>query len=186
MSVSAPQSPTAFATTGTAALAQGQIAYRDSGSGPTIVFLHGAFVDGTLWRKVVPELEDGFRCVVPDLPLGSHRRPIDPDADLSPPGLAKLIAAFLAELELDDVTLIGNDTGGALCQLAVTRHPERIGRLVLTPCDAYEHFPPPAFRYLQVLARIPGPSVGTCSSPDTSGRNTRRSTGPRAIHLRNQ
>ena len=79
-----------------------------------------------------------------------------PGADLSPPGLAKLIADFVAALELDDVTLIGNDTGGALCQLVVTRHPQRIGRLVLTPCDAYENFLPPAFRYLQGLARVPG------------------------------
>jgi len=79
-----------------------------------------------------------------------------PGADLSPPGLAKLIADFVAALELEAVTLVGNDTGGALCQLVVTRHPERIGRLVLTPCDAYENFLPPAFRYLQALARVPG------------------------------
>ncbi|MFI5122299.1 MAG: alpha/beta fold hydrolase, partial [Vicinamibacteria bacterium] len=63
---------------------------------------------------------------------------------------------FLAALDLDEVTLVGNDTGGAICQLVVTRHPERVGRLVLTPCDAYENFLPPAFRYLQLLARVPG------------------------------
>src|SRR4029079_3927319 len=90
-----------------------------------------------------------------DLPLGSHRTPMNDGADLSPPGLAKLIADFVAGLGLEDVTLVGNDTGGAICQLVVTRHPERIGRLVLTPCDAYENFLPPAFRYLQWLP--PGP-----------------------------
>jgi pimeloyl-ACP methyl ester carboxylesterase len=139
-------------------LGQGTVAYSDTGTadGPPVVFIHGAFVDGRLWRKVVPRLEGSMRCVVPDLPLGSHRTPMNEGADLSPPGLARLIAEFVAALELEDVTLVGNDTGGALCQLVVTRHPERIGRLVLTPCDAYENFLPPAFRYLQVLARLPG------------------------------
>jgi pimeloyl-ACP methyl ester carboxylesterase len=141
-----------------ATLAQGTVAYTDTGphDARPIVFVHGAFVDGTLWRHVVPRLEGSYRCVVPDLPLGSHVTPMNPGADLSPPGLAKLVADFIASVELEDVTLVGNDTGGAICQLVVTRHPERIGRLVLTPCDAYENFLPPAFRYLQLLARIPG------------------------------
>jgi len=141
-----------------ATVEQGTIAYSETGppDAPAIVFIHGAFVDGTLWREVVPRLEGSYRCVVPDLPLGSHVTPMNPGADLTPPGLAKLVADFIESLELEDVTLVGNDTGGAICQLVVTRHPERIGRLVLTPCDAYENFLPPAFRYLQVLARIPG------------------------------
>lgn len=136
----------------------GTIAYSESGppDAPPLVFAHGIFVDGTLWRKVVPGLDDTFRCIVPDLPLGSHRTPMREDADLSPYGLAALINDFMGALELEDVTLVGNDTGGALSQITVTRHPERIGRLVLTPCDAYENFLPPAFRYLQGLARIPG------------------------------
>ena len=150
--------PTAAPTRTAVTVDQGTIAYSECGpaEAPALVFVHGAFVDGTLWRKVVPELEGSFRCVVPDLPLGSHHTPMRSDADLSPPGLANLIADFIAALELEDVTLIGNDTGGALCQLVVTRRPERIGRLVLTPCDAYENFLPPAFRYLQAIARVPG------------------------------
>jgi pimeloyl-ACP methyl ester carboxylesterase len=137
---------------------QGTVAYSETGpqEAPAIVLVHGAFVDGGLWREVVPRLEGSYRCVIPDLPLGSHRTPMAAGADLSPPGLAKLIADFLEALRLDRVTLVGNDTGGAICQLVVTRHPERIGRLVLTPCDAYEDFFPPAFRYLQLLARVPG------------------------------
>ncbi len=137
-------------------LPAGTIRYRDSGAGPPIVFVHGALVDSSLWRKVIPLLEGEFRCLAPDLPLGSHRLPMPADADLSPPGLARLVADFLAALDLEGVTLVGNDTGGAICQLVATRHPERLARLVLTPCDAYENFPPPAFRYLPVLARIPG------------------------------
>ena len=137
-------------------LPQGTITYEEAGSGPPIVLIHGALVNGRLWEQVVPELARDARVIVPDLPLASHKIAMKPDADLSPPGLAALIAGFLEALELEDVTLVGNDTGGALCQLVVTRHPERVGRLVLTNCDAYENFLPPAFRYLQLLARVPG------------------------------
>ena len=137
-------------------LPQGTIRYRDTGAGKPLVFVHGLLVDGTLWRKVTPLLEGEFRCVVPDLPLGSHRVPMSPDADLSPPGVARIVADFIAALDLEDVTLIGNDTGGALCQLVATEHPARLGRLVLTPCDAYENFLPPFFRPMQYAARVPG------------------------------
>jgi pimeloyl-ACP methyl ester carboxylesterase len=137
------------------ALAPGTIRYRDVGRGAPIVFVHGLLVNGLLWRKVVPPLARDFRCIVPDLPLGSHAVAMRRDADLSPIALARLIADFIAALELEDVTLVGNDTGGALCQLVVTRHPERIGRLVLTPCDAFDNFPPPMFHYLLWAARVP-------------------------------
>jgi len=139
-----------------AQLPQGTIEYRERGTGEPIVFVHGALVNADLWRKVVPELAKDYRCIAPDLPLGSHRRPLPPDADLTPPAVAKLIADFIASLDLDNVTLVGNDTGGALCQLVVTRHPERIGRLVLTNCDAYDKFPPSFFKYLFLGAHIPG------------------------------
>ena len=133
-------------------LAQGTIRYRDEGSGPPIVFVHGALVDGRLWEQVVERLGPA-RCVVPDLPLGAHRIALRPDADVSPPGLARMIAELIERLDLRDVTLVGNDTGGALCQFVVTGHPERIGRLVLTNCDAFDNFPPAMFRPLGTLAR---------------------------------
>jgi pimeloyl-ACP methyl ester carboxylesterase len=138
------------------ALDAGTIHYRDSGSGPAIVFAHGLLVNGTLWRKVTPLLEDRFRCIVPDLPLGSHSEPMRATADLTPPGVARIVADFMAALDLDDVTLVGNDTGGAISQLVAANHPERLGRLVLTPCDAYENFLPPFFRPLQYAAKVPG------------------------------
>jgi pimeloyl-ACP methyl ester carboxylesterase len=134
-------------------LPQGTIRYRDEGTGAPLVFVHGALVNGRLWEPVADRLAGDLRCIVPDLPLGSHSTPVNPDADLTPPGLARLIADFIEQLGLDDVTLVGNDTGGALCQLVAGRHPERIGRLVLTNCDAFEHFPPKAFRGLVVSAR---------------------------------
>jgi pimeloyl-ACP methyl ester carboxylesterase len=141
-------------------LSRGAVRYRESGQGPPIVFAHGLLVDGRLWRKVTPLLEDRFRCIVPDLPLGSHVAAMDADADLSPPGLARVIAGFLEALELQDVTLVANDTGGAISQITAANHPERIGRLVLTNCDAFENFLPPAFRPLQWAARVPGVLTG--------------------------
>jgi pimeloyl-ACP methyl ester carboxylesterase len=137
-------------------LPQGIIRYRDTGQGSPIVFVHGLLVDGRLWDSVVAGVGAQARCIVPDWPLGSHQTSMAPDADLSPRGIARLIADFLAELDLQDVTLVGNDTGGAICQLVVTQNPERVGRLVLTNCDAFENFLPPLFRYLQVAARVPG------------------------------
>ena len=139
-----------------AQLAQGTIEYRERGTGEPIVFVHGALVNADLWRKVVPELAKDYRCIAPDLPLGSHTHALPANADLSPTGMAKLIADFIESLGLDNVTLVGNDTGGALCQLVVTRHPERIGRLVLTNCDAYDKFPPSIFKALFAAAHIPG------------------------------
>jgi pimeloyl-ACP methyl ester carboxylesterase len=137
-------------------LDQGTIRYSDSGTGEPIVFLHGALVNGQLWRKLVAELQPDFRCIVPELPLGSHTVPMKPDADFSLPGLATLVADFMAALDLSGVTLVGNDTGGAIAQRVATDHPDRLARLVLTACDAYEHFFPPLFRYLQLVARLPG------------------------------
>jgi pimeloyl-ACP methyl ester carboxylesterase len=119
--------------------------------------VHGLLVDGTLWRKVVPSLEGRFRCIVPDWPLGSHTVPMKPSADLTPPGIARLFAEFLEKLDLRDVTLVANDTGGALTQiLMASGRTDRIGRVVLTPCDAFDNFLPPMFRPLQWLARVPG------------------------------
>ena len=137
-------------------LPQGRIRYREAGNGEPIVLVHGLLTNAELWREVVPRLAADFRVIAPDWPLGSHQIPLNEGADLSPPGLAQIIVDFLAALELDGVTLVGNDTGGAICQLVVTRHAERLARLVLTPCDAYENFLPPAFRPLQVVARAPG------------------------------
>jgi pimeloyl-ACP methyl ester carboxylesterase len=137
-------------------LPQGSIRYRESGTGDPIVLVHGLLTNGQLWREVAPRLAKDFRVIAPDWPLGSHELPLAPGADLTPPGLARIISDFISELELADVTLVGNDTGGALCQLVAAHHPERLGRLVLTPCDAYENFLPPAFRPLQIAARLPG------------------------------
>jgi pimeloyl-ACP methyl ester carboxylesterase len=137
-------------------LRQGRVRAFDEGAGPPIVFVHGLLVNANLWRKVVPALSSDFRCVTLDLPLGSHALPMPEGADLSPHALGDLIADSIEALELEDVTLVGNDTGGALCQMVVTRRPERIGRLVLTSCDYRDNFPPAMFAYFKPAAAIPG------------------------------
>jgi len=138
------------------ALPMGRIRYRERGEGPPVVFVHGLLVNGDLWRAVVPAVAAaGLRCFVPDWPLGSHELPV-PDADLSPPGVAALVAAFLERLDLRDVTVVANDTGGAITQLLMTSHPERVGRVVLTSSDCLERFFPPVFAPLPKLAAVPG------------------------------
>src|SRR3954465_13089519 len=129
------------------------IDYEDTGgNGPVLLFVHGLLVDGRLWRKVVTQL-DGFRCVVPTLPLGSHRTPARDRSALTPDGVADMLAELMERLELTNVTIIANDTGGALTQLLLTRRPERVGAVVFTPCDAFENFLPPALRPLKCLAK---------------------------------
>jgi pimeloyl-ACP methyl ester carboxylesterase len=119
----------------------------------TVVLLHGLLTDHRLWRKVLPGL-DGLDTFAPTLPLGSHTTPVPPGTDLSPPGLARLVAGMLEDF--DDVLLVGNDTGGAIAQLVAAYHPQRLSGLVLTNCDAYERFFPPLFKPLQLAARVPG------------------------------
>ena len=138
-------------------LSAGTISYQDTGGdGPVVLFVHGLLASGMLWAAVVPQLAADARCIVPELPLGAHKRPMKPDAELSPRSVAGLLAELIDKLDLHEVTVVGNDTGGAICQLLVTEHPQRIGRLVLTPCDAFEHFFPPAFKPMQLAAKIRG------------------------------
>ena len=138
------------------------IRYHVVGEGRPVVFVHGVYVGGSLWDDVVSRL-DGMRCIVPTWPLGAHRDPA-PDADVSARATARRIPAFLAALDLHDVTLVGNDTGGGLCLAALgSDHPgvSRIGRLVLTNCDSYEHFPPKGFdRIASVARRFPAAIAG--------------------------
>ena len=139
-------------------LSQGTVSYRESGpaDGPVIVLLHGLFANGRFWERVAPRLSRTHRVIVPDLPLGAHELPLAGAADRSVTGVADLIGEFMEALALQDATLVGNDTGGALAQLVATRHPQRLGRLVLLPCDAFDNFLPPLFKGLEYAAKVPG------------------------------
>lgn len=137
-------------------LPAGTIRYREAGEGKPVVFVHGFLVDGRLWNGVVDRLSDRCRCLAPDWPMGAHQVAMNADADLTPPGVAGLIASFLDKLELEDVTIVGNDSGGAISQIRVADHPQRIGRLALTNCDTHENFPPGIFKAMPALAKLPG------------------------------
>jgi pimeloyl-ACP methyl ester carboxylesterase len=136
-------------------LSSGDLPYHEVGAGPPLVFVHGALVNANHWRNVVRQLSSDFRCVTLDLPLGAHADPMPADADFTLPGLGALIADAIEAIGLDDVTLIGNDTGGALCQVVVTQRPEHVGRLVLTSCDALDNFPPKVMRPIMPLLKRP-------------------------------
>lgn len=137
-------------------LDQGIVELFRRGEGPPLVFAHGWLANANLWRGVVDRLAERFTCLTLDLPLGAHRVPLHPDADLTPTGCGALIADLLDALGLDDVTLIGNDSGGAYAQIATAARPERVGRLALTSCETpYDPFPPPPFDGLPTLARDP-------------------------------
>lgn len=124
-------------------LSAGMIEYEDTGGdGPVIVFLHGLLMDASLWDGPIAELSPDHRCIAPTLPLGAHRHAMHADADLSLPGIARLVAEFLERLNLQDVTLVGNDTGGALVQVMIRDGAARVGRVVLASCDAFDNFPP--------------------------------------------
>jgi pimeloyl-ACP methyl ester carboxylesterase len=145
-------------------LPAGTIRYREAGEGKPVVFVHGYLVDGRLWDGVVDRLSDRCRCIAPDWPIGAQKVAMSPSADLTPYGIASIVASFLAALDLDDVTIVGNDSGGAMSQVTVTRHPERIGRLVLTNCDTHENFPPGPFKALPPIAALPG-GMAAISAP---------------------
>jgi pimeloyl-ACP methyl ester carboxylesterase len=133
-----------------------RIAYHDVGSGPPIVFVHGLLVNANLWRKLVPRLADKARCIALDRPLGSHNLPLPGGSETGPPAVANMVADAIEALDLEDVTLVGSDTGGALCQMLVTSRPERVGRLVLASCDYRDNFPPKLFSYFKPAAAVPG------------------------------
>ena len=135
---------------------QGRIRVREIGDGEPLLFIHGFLVDGRLWDGVAERLAGDFRCIVPDMPFGSHLTAMKSDADLSPPGAAEIIGELMSALGLDAVTVVANDSGGAVSQMFTAAHPERVKRLVLTNCDTHENFPPKPFNLMPPLARIPG------------------------------
>ncbi len=140
-------------------LPAGTIHYRVSGpeDGTPVVFVHGFLVDDTLWADVPERLGSaGFRTYAPTWPLASQPTSMRPDAELSPRAVARIILSFLEALDLRDVVLVGNDTGGAVCQFLLDEDASRIGRLVLTNCDAFDTFPPFPFNLLFRLGRHPG------------------------------
>jgi pimeloyl-ACP methyl ester carboxylesterase len=138
-------------------LSAGTIEYEDTGgAGPVILFVHGLMMDGSLWRHVVAELRRNYRCVLPTLPFGAHRRPMRPGADLSMRGMVEILGEFIQALDLHEITLAMSDWGGPLL-LVGGAHDERIAQLVVCSCEAYDNVPPKGTaKLLPHIARIPG------------------------------
>jgi len=137
-------------------LSAGLIEYEDSGGpGPVLVLLGGLVMGGSVWDPVVEELRGDHRCVVPTLPLGSHRRPMRPDADLTLAGFARLVSELLDRLDLRDVTLVQNDHAAAL--VLAGERPPRVAGLVISSCEAFENYPPglPG-KNMRLMAMVPG------------------------------
>lgn len=143
-------------TDNTIELDAGTIRYETAGpeSGRPIVFVHGYWMGGHVWNQVSQRLAArGLRCITPTWPMGAHTQPLRQGADRSIHGVAGIVAEFLGALDLDDVVLVGNDSGGVVSQLVAVHHPERIGALTLTSCDAFEHFPPPILNPVLLAAK---------------------------------
>jgi pimeloyl-ACP methyl ester carboxylesterase len=136
----------------------GPVVVRDTGGdGTPVLLVHALLVDADFYRRLWPLLvERGYRCLIPELPLGSHGEPLYDDADLTPTGLADLLAEVLDGLGVDRAHVVGVDTGGALSQLLMAHHRDRVGSVVLTACDAYDAFPPKSFGFLLAWLRLPG------------------------------
>ncbi|MFF3322721.1 alpha/beta fold hydrolase [Streptomyces sp. NPDC002889] len=137
-------------------LTAGTIHYEDTGGpGPVVVLLHGLVHDATVWRTVVADLRRDHRCIAPTLPYGAHRTPMRPDVPLDPDSVIELIAEFMERLDLREVTLVESDCGRA--QTVAARHPERLARLVLISCEAFDNYPPGApGKMISLICKVPG------------------------------
>ena len=154
----------------TVTLNAGTVHYENAGppDGRPVVFIHGYSMGSSLWRPLSERLAArGFSCLAPTWPLGAHTEPMREGAELTMEGIAAMVGELLHALALEDVVLVGNDTGGAIAQLVATSAPERLGALVLTSCDAFEHFPPPILKPIIAAAKA-GPAFhgGASTAPD--------------------
>lgn len=132
------------------------IEYQEFGKGHPLIFIHGAFSSGNTWRKVLPELSNYFHCIVPEWPFGGHKIPISTKLDFSPTGIADLINDLLKALNLKNVIIIANDTGGAYAQVFTAKYREKVSHLILSNCEAFEVFPPKKFQSLKSMVKVPG------------------------------
>jgi pimeloyl-ACP methyl ester carboxylesterase len=151
----------------TITLNAGTIHYETAGpsDGRPVVLVHGYTMGSSLWRPLTERLAaSGFSCLAPTWPLGAHTEPMLDDAELTMEGIAAMVGELLAALALEDVVLVGNDTGGAIAQLVATSAPDRLGALVLTSCDAFEHFPPPILKPF-IAASKAGPAYDAALQP---------------------
>src|ERR1700759_2677087 len=145
----------------------GTIHYETVGpsDGRPVVFIHGYMMGSSLWRPLAERLGGrGCGCRAPTWPLGAHTEPMRDDVELTMEGIAAMVGELLDALGLEDVVLIGNDTGGAGAQRVPPSTPGRLGAFVLTSCDAFDHFPPPILKPLIAAAKA-GPAYDAALQP---------------------
>jgi pimeloyl-ACP methyl ester carboxylesterase len=130
----------------------GRIAYVEKGSGPVALFAHGVLLNGHLWRNQFEALSDVRRCVAVDL-LAHGDTEIEPGQDVSATANARMIGEFLDAMAIDQVDLVGNDSGGGIAQIFAATNPTRIRSLTLTDCDTHDNWPPDAFKpFVEMVA----------------------------------
>jgi pimeloyl-ACP methyl ester carboxylesterase len=135
---------------------KGGIQYVDEGKGQPVLFIHGALSNADTWRKIIPLISKECRCIAIDLPIGGHYLPVADHVCLTPTGIAELIREFIEYLELDNVTIVSNDTGGAYTQVFASLFPGKINKLIFSNCEVLDIFPPSKFKYLTFAVKIPG------------------------------
>lgn len=119
----------------------GRIAYVEMGEGPVVLFVHGVFLNGLLWRPVMEQLAGEYRCIALDILChGSTETPADQDVSFA--ANARMLEEFCAALGIAACHLVANDSGGGIAQIFAANHPERIDSLVLTNCDVHDMWPP--------------------------------------------
>jgi pimeloyl-ACP methyl ester carboxylesterase len=133
----------------------GRIGYVERGSGPVALFVHGVLLNGYFWRHQLQHLGDIRRCIAPDL-LAHGRTEIGAGQDASVTANARMLSEFLDELKIDQVDLVGNDSGGGICQVFAALYPERVRSITLTNCDTHDNWPPEAFKPFVNLVRSGG------------------------------
>src|SRR4051812_31226539 len=136
-------------------VASGNISYVEQGQGPVALFVHGVLLNGHVWRYQLTHLSDIRRCIALDLPAHGETE-IAADQDVSVTAIANTLVEFLDALDIGQVDLVGNDSGGGIAQIFATSHPSRVRSLTLTDCDAHDNWPPEAFKPFLAMAAAGG------------------------------
>jgi len=159
-------------------IASGRIGYQEQGSGPVALFVHGVLLNSHLWRHQLAQLSDIRRCIAVDL-MAHGRTEIAPSQDVSVTAQAQMLLQFLDALDIEQVDLVGNDSGGGIAQIFAATHPQRVRSLVLTNCDAHDNWPPEAFKPVLAMSAAGGlPGTLQAMLADKSVYRSAQALGP--------
>src|SRR5580704_3411930 len=156
----------------------GVIHYVERGRGPVALFVHGVLLNSYLWRHQLAELGDLRRCIAVDL-MAHGDTEISATQDVSVTANAHMLAQFVDALKIDQVDLVGNDSGGGICQIFAALYPQRVRTLVLTNCDAHDNWPPEAFKPFVAMVAAGGlPQTLDAMLTDKSVYRSPQALGP--------